>query len=381
MSAVKKVVHMTTVHQPFDTRIYHKECLSLKKAGYEVTLIAPADEAAVARSEVRLLPVKKQSGKLLRMLLSPWEAFRIARRLDADYYHIHDPELLPVAWLLKTEENVVVYDVHEDYETSIQQKDYLNKRIAKAAAALYSGMEKTLSEKLELCLAEKYYKDKYPDGKCILNYPVLNEKLLAHQPAEKPDNALLYTGNVSLDRGALQHAALPLLDEKITVHLTGKCPAPLAEQMLETAGAGRDRLTLEGVDRFIEREEIDATYISRPWLAGIALFPPTDHYKRKELTKFFEYMSAGLPIICSNFPIWKDFIEKHRCGIAVNPDSDREIRAAVEYLRTHPVEAREMGRNGKQAVMGKLNWQEQEKELVSWYEEIWAGRGKKPAGQ
>src|SRR5690625_6021755 len=65
--------------------------------------------------------------------------------------------------------------------------------------------------------------------------------------------------------------------------------------------------------------------MSHNWLAGIALFPPTEHYMKKELTKFFEYMNAGLPIICSHFPQWKTFIDKYNCGIAVDPyDEDRK---------------------------------------------------------
>src|SRR5690625_4836993 len=140
--------------------------------------------------------------------------------------------------------------------------------------------------------------------------------------------------------------------------------------MEAAAGAEKDRLNIEGMDQFIEKEVIEERYLERNWLAGIALFPPTEHYMKKELTKFFEYMNAGLPVICSDFPVWKDFIEAYACGIAVDPNKDEEIKAAIQYLRNNPDKAKQMGENGKRAVQEHLNWKTQEEKLVNWYDEL-----------
>lgn len=369
----KHVVHMTTVHHPFDTRIYHKECKSLHKAGYRVTLIAPKVDEARQKRGIKVLSIIKHRNKLLRMLLSTVQAYRKARKLKADYYHIHDPELLPVAWLLKRKNNVVIYDIHEDYVTSIMQKDYITKPVRSAVALVYKLVESVLTRNLELCLAEKYYKNYYPRGQCILNYPVVNHQLLSHQiDCRKPaDNKLLYTGNVSVERGANIHARLPWVAQEVSVHFIGECPRKVADQMYKIAGERQNQLIIEGIDQFVPREKIDAKYISQRWLAGLALFPPNKHYMQKELTKFFEYMSAGIPIICSDFPVWKNFIHKYGCGIAVNPHDELAIKSAIDYLRTNPEEAVKMGRNGKKAVMKNLNWQKEEEKLIQWYDEIW----------
>src|SRR5699024_8874157 len=114
-------------------------------------------------------------------------------------------------------------------------------------------------------------------------------------------------------------------------------------------------------------------YVQENWLAGIALFPPTAHYMKKELTKFFEYMNAGLPIICSNFPIWKTFVETHQCGIAVDPYNEEEIKEALESLRKNPELAIQMGENGKKAVQEELNWKAEEKKLIHWYDQLVKG--------
>src|SRR5699024_9269542 len=131
-------------------------------------------------------------------------------------------------------------------------------------------------------------------GTCILNYPKINDTLLNITRESLPvEDKLLYTGNVSVDRGALIHARLLKLDSSIALHCIGQCPSDLAKTMYTIAGDETDRLHIDGIEQYIEREKIDATYAERNWLAGLALFPPTDHYMRKELTKFFEYMAAG----------------------------------------------------------------------------------------
>ncbi len=370
----KRIVHMTTVHHPYDPRIYHKECMSLADAGFDVTLIAQTAEKDTETTQakpIRHIPLKTYPSRLKRMLFGTREAYKKAKAIRADVYHFHDPELLPVAWMLKKRNNTVIYDIHEDYITSILQKDYLPGPFKKMIAAAYKYMEKFFARRLQLCLAEKYYKDIYPDGVLILNYPTVNENFMKHDREGSPqEDKLLYTGNVSHVRGALFHAKIPLIDEQTDVHFVGKCPSDLAKEMEEVAGLEKDRLHIEGIDEFIEKEVIEKRYLERNWLAGIALFPPTEHYMKKELTKFFEYMNAGLPVICSDFPVWKNFIEMYECGIAVDPNNDEEIKKAIQYLRSHPDSAKQMGENGKKAVQEQLNWKTQEEKLVHWYDEL-----------
>ncbi|MDX8047089.1 glycosyltransferase [Gracilibacillus sp. S3-1-1] len=373
MSQKKNVVHLTTVHHPFDTRIYHKECLSLKEAGYDVTLIAPVDEQTKDQAEaskLNILPIKKHRNRWKRMLLGPLEVYKKAKKLKADVYHFHDPELIFVGWLLKTNNNKVIYDVHEDYYTSIMQKDYFAEPIKRIIGKLYNRIERFLIKRMELCLAEKYYHDRYGRGESILNYPIVNEKLINKEIKHETTNEqLLYTGNVSEVRGAYYHADIPKIMDK-HVYFVGKCPSDLADKMKEHAGVKQDFLHFDGIDQFVEREVIDNYYINQNWVAGLAIFPATEHYVKKELTKFFEYMSAGLPIICSNFPTWQAFIDKHQCGIAVDPENPQEWIDAVEFLQNNPIEAEAMGYNGRKAVLQELSWESQEKKLVSWYEQL-----------
>src|SRR5690606_1976163 len=101
-------------------------------------------------------------------------------------YVFHDPELMVVGSLLKKKHNIVIYDIHEDYVTSILQKEYLSKPFKLIIARLYRFLEKWLTRKMELSLAEKYYQELYPRGKTILNYPIINEKLLKVDRSKQP---------------------------------------------------------------------------------------------------------------------------------------------------------------------------------------------------
>ncbi len=362
---------MTTVHHPFDPRIYHKECLSIQEAGYDVTLLAQKDpNTGELSEEITHIPLKTYEGKLKRMLFAPWQAYKIAKQLKADVYHFHDPELMLVARFLKKKNNVVVYDVHEDFVTSLIKKDYLNKFMKLFIKKSFRSVEKVITKPFKKVLAEKYYQEIYPTGEWVLNYPTVNEKFISHRRYVKSvEDKLIYTGNVDLERGAKIHGNLPNIHPTIQMHFIGKCPRKFADEIEQVAGEHKGRIHIRGIDQFIPKEEIEQSYLNTNWLAGVALFPPTDHYLKKELTKFFEYMNAGLPIICSNFERWKEFIERYQCGIAVDPYNEQAIYEAIEYLRENPKEARRMGENGKKAVQDQLNWKTQANHLVELYDE------------
>lgn len=371
MDKMIRVVHVTTVHHPLDTRIYHKQCKTLADNGFEVVLITAChdDLANINKNiPVKIVALRQVKNRFLRMTLTVLEAYRAAKKLNARIYHFHDPELIPAGYLLKKADNIVIYDVHEDYVTSIKQKKYLIPHLRSITAGIFGFVEKVLTKKFAVCLAEKYYQERFPEGKCILNYPLLNKpQEIEDSPAGGHNNYLLYTGGVTEDRGAFIHARIPLLVDGVHVHFTGICSKDTAGKILNTAGEKSSHIEIDGIEKYVSREEIDRKYYERKWLAGLALFPPTKHYMKKELTKFFEYMYAGLPIICSNFPVWESFIKEYRCGIAVNPLSDKEIKDAVTYLKDNPEVRNEMGRNGRNAVLNELNWDKEGERLVRWY--------------
>jgi len=82
----------------------------------------------------------------------------------------------------------------------------------------------------------------------------------------------------------------------------------------------------------------------------------------------FEYMCAGVAVIASDFPLWKDIVEQNCCGICVNPLNVEEIAKTIDWFVSHPEDARRMGENGRRAVLEKYNWQSEAEKLFNFYE-------------
>jgi glycosyltransferase involved in cell wall biosynthesis len=364
------IVHMTSVHSPLDPRILEKECRSLAQAGHDVALIAPAERDGFERG-VRIVAVPKLPSRLARMLLTTWRVFRAALTLRADAYHFHDPELIPWALVLRLLRYRVIYDVHEDYVSAIEQKRYLSRPLRRLLAHLWDQFERGVAKAFHVVLAERYYAERLPQGRCVLNYPLPDEiGCSSHGAFSKTSRRLLYTGNVSEDRGAIHHASILAGNPGFEVHLVGRCSANLAARMRDTAGAGQNRLVVVGVDSYVPFARIAQCYSQETWLCGLALFPDTPHYIRKELTKFFEYMQAGLPILCSDFPTWRALIEQNGVGICVPPNDPDRIAKALSWLVDHPDEAAKMGERGRKLAQERFTWRSQAIELNRMYEEI-----------
>lgn len=143
-----KVCHMTSVHPAKDGRIFHRECTSLAKAGFDVTLVAAGAEDEVCNG-VKIVGVPMVSGRLGRILKTTNNVYKKGLELNADIYHLHDPELLPIGLKLKRKGKCVIFDSHEDYCANIKEKPYLKRGIARVVAMLYTAFEKYALERYD----------------------------------------------------------------------------------------------------------------------------------------------------------------------------------------------------------------------------------------
>lgn len=388
-----KAVHLTSVHVADDNRIFHKECRSLAEAGFEVVLVAPHPADEVFQG-IQIRAVPKPGNRLVRMFVTTTRVLRRGVAEKGDVYHIHDPEMVPWALVLRLMGKPVVYDVHEDYVTGIAAVDYLPKPIAWSAARIYSLFENIARRTFTIVIAERYYERRLKGAVHVLNHmrQDLADGLAAIPRTTEPQARprFLYAGSITESRGALILAELTTRVPGIELVMVGRCYPELLEQMEARSGdtainlvdedgettvhrandaPNAASLTIEGVGFHVPHERIIHA-LSQQWTGALAVFPPSDFYREKELTKFFEYMAAGLPIISSNFPTWRALIETHEVGLVVDPRSLDEVASAALRLHSRPDEAWRFAQNGRTAMAEHFSWSSQADRLIDVYNRL-----------
>ncbi|HEY1528391.1 MAG TPA: glycosyltransferase family 4 protein [Candidatus Angelobacter sp.] len=364
-----RVVHITSVHPGCDVRIFVKECQSLARAGYEVIGLTN-DQQDAHCGDVRIRGLGRSGGRFQRVTTKLLKMAREAFRMNGDVYHIHDPELLLLALLLRARKKCVIYDVHEDLPSTILYKHYIPARIRfpimgvvdfleTAAARLMSGVVTATPS-----IAERFQN---LNRNCVVvnNFPDLSELapvqplLWSHRPM-----SVAYIGGIAEERGI--HELLAAM---------GYLPKSL-QAKLELAGWFQDQALYPELQHLPEWASVKwRGLLDRPQIAellgsvraGLVVLHPESNFLTSQPTKLFEYMAAGVPVVASDFPLWRDIIRGAGCGILVDPRDPSAIAEVIRYLLTHDTEAEAMGRRGQQAVEERFNWGREECKLLAFY--------------
>ena len=367
-----KIIHLSSVHKPFDIRIFHKECRSLAENNFNVSLIIQHDKDEVI-DKVRIIPITKELNRFYRIFRTTWQVYVKARAENGYVYHFHDPELIPIGICLKINGKKVIYDVHENVPDQILDKHWLPKGLRWLISNGVKFLEWASSRYFfdGIVTATDFIGKRFPLKKTIVvkNFPKLSSQSeeLTSVPYKQRSPHVIYVGGITEQRGIKEMIkAIELVPKQrgANLHLAGEfVPHNLFLEAQEMAGW--DRVTFFGL---MPHKKVLTMFQSVR--IGIAILHPTKQYIESLPIKLFEYMSAGLPVIVSNFPLWKEIIEKHNCGILVDPFDSKRVAQAIEWLLQNPDEAEEMGKRGQEAVRRFYNWEGEEKKLLQFYKKI-----------
>ena len=378
MHTKRKICILTSVHPVFDIRVFHKQAKTLAGAGYEVILIAQSGRDEVVDG-IRIMALPKPRNRLCRMLLTTSTVFTFALKERANVYHFHDPELLPVGLLLKAvTKRKVIYDVHEDYPKAILAKAWIPHYLRRVASTLFTRVVRVGFRFLDAVIAAgDDIRGNLPRSSKLVvigNFPSL--EMVGHAGVrhrlerDREHAVLIYVGGISESRGVKEMVeAVNYLEGRARLILVGTfSDSRLDKEIRAKAGNNLEvtgQVPYESIPYYLEQANI-----------GIVCYwpDPNNIAASWRNNKLFEYMAAGLPIIVSNFPLWKDITEGNNCGLTVNPLDPREIAMAVEYLIEHPDEAKKMGENGKKAILEKYNWENESKKLLTLYDGLLEAR-------
>ena len=370
-----KIVHLTSVHGPLNFRIFYKECVSLREAGYDVVEVAPAEKDFVVDG-VQIRAIRKPKLRMLRMVLGPLQVYKKALRENGDLYQFHDPELIPVALLLRARGKTVVYDVHEDVPGTIAYKIYLPVTLRRLLVPIARWVEDNAAAHMSgIAAATDPIAERFAVNNertiSVHNFPLLREFVNCPRVAwRERDIAVAYVGaTMTRARGIMEAVdAIARVPEELSVRLAlaGRFSNDgLREQLAHSSGwkyvDEMGFLPREGVAKLLARTRI-----------GLVVLHPEPNYLRSRPVKLFEYMAAGVPVIASDFPDWRNIVEGAGCGLLVSPEDPKSIAEAIEFLLTHPETAERMGRNGREAVERLYVWEEEKEKLFSLYNKLLA---------
>ncbi|QCE41152.1 glycosyltransferase family 4 protein [Psychroserpens sp. NJDZ02] len=364
---MNKICHLTSAHARDDIRIFKKECISLKNNGYNVSLIVADGKGDDVVEGVKIYDIGKLEGRLNRFIKTTKKIYKKAVEINADLYHFHDPDLMPAGFKLIKKGKYVIYDVHEDLPGQTMGKPYIKPVFRKPIALALKTLEHFFSKRYSYIItATPHIKSLFDNRNKAIdinNYPFKNELLSEEKNYLEKKQEVCFVGAISEIRGLEQVVnAMDGLDVKL--NLAGKSNQVSFRDKL-TKTKGWNNVNELGL---VTRQDVKTILANSK--VGIVTYLPSPNHIYSQPNKLFEYMSAGIPVIASNFDLWKQIVEDYDCGICVDPESSEEIRAAIKELIDKPKKAQKMGENGKKAVMNKFNWASEEKKLIKLYEEI-----------
>jgi glycosyltransferase involved in cell wall biosynthesis len=367
-----KVVHLTAVHPRYDTRIFHKQCLSLSNAGYAVTLIVADGLGNSDVSGVSICDVGAAKGRFNRFFVTGFQIYKEARRCNGRIYQFHDPELMFVGLALRIAGKIVIFDSHEDVSKQILDKPYLSRKSAILVSRFYKFFENLVAPFLSgIIAATSTIRDKFSSMNAnvvdVHNFPIFQENTALSSNASEKEVAVCYVGAIAETRGIIEIVdSLAYCKSNVVLLLAGKFTDTELENRV-IGSAGWEKVRFLG---YLNRDGVNAV-LARS-IAGLVTLYPTASYVEALPVKMFEYMSAGIPVISSNIKLWSEIIEAERCGICVDPKSSMDIAKAIDYLVENSHEAIEMGARGRLAIEERYSWAREEEKLLKFYKTLLA---------
>ncbi|MBM3778748.1 MAG: glycosyltransferase family 4 protein [Acidimicrobiia bacterium] len=361
-----RVCHATTAHARGDARIQLKECAALAAAHHDVHLVLGDGQGDAVVGGVSIHDLgRRPSSRAERMWAQVRRAEAAVRALAPDVLHFHDPELLPVGVRLSKRGVRVVYDVHEDVPAQIRSKPWIPAGLRGAVSRAFDAYERRAVQRFAgVVAATPHIAGRFAAlgdrVVCVNNYPLPDEMA----PPARTDGRrrqVCYVGVMSRARGiALLVRAMPQAPD-VRLVLCGAIQGDGLEAALRAEPGWAQVDYLGTVDRATVARVLAES------CAGVVTFLPRPNHLDAQPTKLFEYMAAGVPVIASDFPLWRRIVAGSDAGICVDPQSEHAIAAAIRQLVDNPDAAARMGLAGRTAVETSYNWPAEAAKLVAFY--------------
>ncbi len=363
-----------------DVRV-EKEARYLASKGHKVTVIGTNPTGELDNEEKRdgytILRVPS-SKKLFFKYFEFWKNVRnLVGKNQYDIIHLHDLNVLPLATRLKKNTKITIYDSHENFPEQMSEtfgflglwgytwvERYYIKRVSGIVTA---GI--TYSENLK-----RKYK---AESSWIANYPSRTDVEAAHKKTVPKE----YTSDKKfrvVHFGVMYHN----LGYDKTVETAKILSKKYKSTELEFLIMGKGS-SLEPMKQLIEEYNLsdyfkvtgwmyylDALSIMRSCDIGLILFQPGKNNFLRIPNRLYEYCSAGVPFIGSDFEgLRRATLGVEDIGILVDPTSPEEIAETIETLYQDSERLEKMKKKAADLYKTTFNWESEIVKIESLYKE------------
>ncbi len=365
-----RVCVITNAHPPDDIRII-KQLKTLKKIAEEVHYIAPNGYFGLSGIRYHSIP---RYNRMSRFVHAGRIIFRKALEIDADVYHFHDPDLLPIGHKLKKHGKKVIYDSHENYPEVIKVKGWIPRVFRPIVSRLFKMYEERVVANLDGVVAvtenvcERF--SKFTHCVVIPNYPD-PEDFKGIVKKERNDNEVrfIYMGSIDIDRAIKEMLeAFSIVANKhdnVKFTMIGNIYSRKLKNIIMSYADNYENFEYipfmphEKVFQKVAEHDIGMLVIKGGNLSKEISSP----------VKMFEYIYLGLPIIASDFSYWRKILDKSPCALYVNPDDPEDIAEKMEIFIKN-VHLRSTYSKNALKLSQEFSWSSLEKRLIKFYERV-----------
>ncbi len=369
---MKKKIYISVINDLVTDQRVHRIARTIGGSGYPVTVIGRkfknSGSCKLPGIEIRRFRLIFNRGFLFYASFNIRLFFYLITRRGKLVLISNDLDTLPANYLVsKIRNRNLIYDSHE-YFTEVPElqgrkfvKNFwtrLEKMFVPHVDAAY-----TVNESLA-----KMYSAKYGiEFDVVRNVPdrFIEEKEFSLPEEVKNSSFIIYQGAVNKDRGLEE--IIEIIYEERTFKLI-------------IAGDGDVIKALKKKVKFLDIEaNVFFTGKLRPqelkWLTrqaslGVSLEKKTNlNYYYALPNKIFDYIHAGIPVLCSGFPEMRKIVQGYEVGRITDPENRKEIRRLIE-LMLEDEETRRKWKNNTRIAAEELNWGNEQKKLLSIYKKV-----------
>jgi glycosyltransferase involved in cell wall biosynthesis len=372
-----KVCHFSSVHSIHDTRVFHRECVSLGNK-FDVTLIGIGNFSGI-KNGIKIIGISPSKNRLFRIFSSGIKAYSEAVKIDASIYHIHDAEMIPFGILLSISGKHVIYDIHENTAGDILNRIWIPLVTRKIFKYLYQLLLKSANNYLFIIpvIAENKFKEKLflKEGNyCVIQNYADVIQLLPFRISNRfnlPKNEIIYAGMIQdhyYDINPLL-GAIEILSNKgieVKLHVAGFLGWGKFQDILDRH-PNLDRNLIQYHGKISQEELFSITKVCK---IGICLKNQNNDLVFSHERKLFEYIGLGLPSIFCNREIYTNFNELHKIGIACNIQSQNEIAQKIGDLISDENNYHLLEENCLKIANKNINWESEFFKLEKCYTDL-----------